>query len=746
MLSLRLPLLFTLGLASALGASPVDYVDPFLGVRGKGNVVIGPVLPHGSIHPSPNTPDGGHDGYHPDRPIRGFAQLHASGTGWGRYGNLLLSPQSGGLALDPLGHDSTKADERATPWSYAVTLSRYATRVEVSPTHHAASYRFTFPADDQAHLMLDLAHQIPGQIHPRIPVKDLGVTRSQLTLSPDGRSVSGSSRYDGGWGAGPYTVFFHAEIDRAPAESGTWKNASASAARSETWTAPGDRVGAWWRFSTRADEPVHLKIAVSFHSVERARVHLAREIPGWDHDAVAAAARAAWEKNLGLVAVEGGTPARRTQLYTALYHAQIMPRDRTGEFARYAPDAPMWDDHYAVWDTWRTKFPLMVMLQPDMVRGVIASFSERLRVDGRIRDSVTAGTGPAWSIADQGGNNVDNIIADAHAKGLRGVDWAAAWRVLEFNANHERRGNRGAVDRPDYDNPAYRENGWLPMGVMAVSNTLEYAYNDFLASRVARALGHTAEADRLLARSRQWQQLFNPDKESDGFAGFIMPRTADGAWVDWNPRLLGGSWKEPYYEGTAWNYSFFAPHQVARLVTLMGGPETFVRRLEFGLDEANKDDKGHPLIDVSNEPAFLAPQWFHHAGRPDLAARHLRRALARFTPAGYPGDDDSGAMSSYFVWGCLGLFPNAGQDLYYLNGPLFDRIVINRPDEGRLEITRRGEGDYVAAVTLNGKALDRSWIRHTELSPGSVLAFTMSPEPTDWARRGELPPSDDAAP
>jgi len=166
----------------------------------------------------------------------------------------------------------------------------------------------------------------------------------------------------------------------------------------------------------------------------------------------------------------------------------------------------------------------------------------------------------------------------------------------------------------------------------------------------------------------------------------------------------------------------------------MGGKDRFVERLEY----AHEKD----LIGFGNEPGFLAPALFHYAGRPDLSAKRVRRFVTtRFTLQGYPGDEDSGAMSSYYVWASIGLFPNAGQDIYFLNGPIFPRAVLMRPDEGRLEITRTGTGDYIAAVTINGQSFDRSWVMHAELKGDTILAFTMSDKPTAWGTRNP-PPSD----
>ncbi len=734
-----LPLPRSLAFASLLlalpllthAATPADVlaeIDPRIGVLALGSTVIGPSLPFGSIHPSPDTPGGGHDGYAPNKPIRGFSQTHVSGTGWGQYGNFLISPQIG-LATVPAEHESDKADEKAEAYQYQVRLTRYDILAQFAPTRHAALYRFTFPASEQAHILLNATHHIPGDIsnmmfrHLRRPVP------SELTLAADGRSLSGQSRYPGGFG-GAYTLYFYAEFDQAPAAFGTWRDATTQpGATAIASSGEQEHLGTYARFVTTAGETVQMKIAISFLSVAKARASLQAEIPAWDYAAVRDAAAQAWRDALASIAIEGGTPAQRTIFNTALFHTQIMPRDRTGEFARFAPTAPMWDDHYAIWDTWRTLYPLHALIRPDVVRDTVASFIERQRVDGAVPDTFIAGVN---QFREQGGNGVDQIIADAYVKKIPGIDWEKAYAVLQHNADHRRTGS--AFDRRGAPAP-YRDLGWIPAvekDVMSVSFTQEYAQNDYSAGLVAAGLGKTDDARRYFARSQQWQNLWNPATESDGFTGFMMPRQADGTWVEFDTKKYPGSWMPYFYEANSWTYSFFAPHQPERLIALIGGPERFIARLQHAL--------ARNLLKLDNEPSFLIPQLFHYVGRPDLAARTLHEITSKnFTLRGYPGDDDSGAMSSYYVWSKIGLFPNAGQDIYYLNGPAFPSAVVRRPDHSPLTITRTGTGIYIASARIDGRPLDRSWLRHGELSAAERLEFTMSDTPTDWAR-GTPPP------
>jgi len=714
------------------------FVDPRIGVDGigDGSTVIGPALPFGSIHPSPDTPNGSNAGYKAGQPIRGFSQTHVSGTGWGQYGNFLVSPRIG-LKTLPQDQDSPIADEHAQAHAYSVRLTRDDIGVQLTPTHHAAIYRFDFPAGEQSHLVFNAVHHIPGDIATHMFGYHNKPIPAQLQISADGRSLSGLADFSGGFG-GPYRLHFHAEFDRTPAAFGTWRNDSTQPGARSIGSTPGvkEQLGAWARFATRKGEPVQMKIAVSFHSVERARALLAREIPAFDFAAVRDAAAARWQTELSAFSIgsrKGSdsqvTDAERTKFYTAAYHAMLMPRQRSGEFARFAPDVPMWDDHYAIWDTWRTLFPLLALVRPDVVRDTVASFIERQRVDGAVADTFVASVN-RWG--EQGGNAVDMVIADAHARQVPGIDWNAAYAVMKHNADKRRTG-------PNFDDPKkgpgpYRSTGWIPAGIMSSSMSLEYSYNDFVAAQMAGVLGHGEDAKAYAERSRQWVNLWNPATISDGFSGFIMARNADGSWVDFDTKKYSGSWKPWFYESNAWTYSYFAPHQVARLVELMGGKARFIERLEYAFSKN--------YIDLFNEPSFLVPQLFHYVGRPDLAAKWLQRITGeRFTLKGYPGDDDSGAMSSYYIWSRMGLFPNAGQDIYFLNGPVFDHLDVRRPGLPPLQLRRQGAGIYVAAVTLNGKPVERSWLRHAELQGAALLEFTMSPTPTAWATQAPPPPS-----
>jgi predicted alpha-1,2-mannosidase len=706
-----------------------DYVNPFIGVNDSTtNCVIGPQLPFGSINPSPQTPDGSHDGYSPWQPIRGFGQLHVSGTGWGMYGQFLVSPQVG-LAIGETEHDSPKSNETAKSYYYSVNLDRYNIKSELTPAKHSAIYRFTFPKTDDANIILDVTHNIAMDIAPFIHG-----TFSEGEVKIDGikgNKINGHGKYKGGFSEGDYDLYFSAEINKTPKDFGTWLNKDISkGSRQSKLVKLNDRIGAIMSFSTKKDEVIYMKISVSLKSVKQADYWLKKEIPNWDFDKTKNTALKIWNEHLGKIKIEGVTEHDKIYFYTALYHSMLMPRDRTNDIAGFPENATIWDDQYTVWDTWRTAYPLWLLIKPQVIRDNINSFLTCYKVTNQTKDSFIAGK---VRFSEQGGNDIDNVIVDAYVKGLKGVNWEDAYKIIKHNADFGRLGFQGMERNDNFDSlmAKYKVTGWIPGGIMSCSMTLEYAYNDFCASEIAKGLGKSEDYNKYLERSKKWIALWNPDEKSDGFNGFIAPKTIDGKFIEIDPEKFWGSWKEYFYEASSWTYSFFVPHQLPKLIELMGGNETFVNRLNYGIK--------HDLVDYSNEPAFLAVQAFHYAGRPDLTSYWTAKLMnEKFTDNGYPGNDDSGAMSSWYVFSSIGFFPNAGQNLYYINGPKFNKVIVSL--ENKKQIVIEGENVskdniYIQSCTINEKKWDKSWFTQDDIKNGAIIKIKMGAEPSQtWGK------------
>ena len=699
--------------------SLVPYVDTKVGViDDKGsNCVIGPQLPFSSINPSPQTPEGEHDGYAANQPIRGFGQLHVSGTGWGKYGHFLLSPQIG-LKIGETEHDSPATDEVTMPNYYKAKLTRYGITAEVTPREHAAIYRFTFPESGEANIAMDVTHSLTRDI-----AKYIGgsVKANSVKIDPSSPDkFSGMIEYEGGFSGGYYKLYFTAQLDKKPSTFGVWKNGNIqNGVREAVLTNGEDRIGSFFTYKTRKDEVIKLKIAISFNSVEQAQKYLSAEIPAWDFDAVKTYGEKKWNTILSNIIVNEAPAIRMKMFYSALYHCLIMPRDRTNEFPAFG-NMELWDDHFAVWDTWRTLFPLLTIIQPDVIGRNVQAFINRWKVNGKVKDAYIAGNDMA---EEQGGNDVDNIVADAIIKDINGFNKAEAYQYLKFSADHERKaaplmvGEKGLEQN---DSLFYRQYGWLPGGVMAQSTALEYSYNDYCTALAAKKLGYQDDYKKYFTRSQQWVNMWNPNLESRGFKGFICPKTAAGEWIPIDATYFWGSWKRYFYEANAWTYSFFVPHDIDKLIELNGGNERFVKKLNYGFKNS--------LMELANEPSFLTTRLFTNAGRPDLTCYWVNYVMDNlFTEYAMPGNDDSGAMSSWWLFSAMGFFPNAGQNIYYLNSPLFKSVTIQRP-AGNIEISAPNRTDktiYIDKVTVNGRDCSKGMITYDDIKNGAKINYIL---------------------
>ena len=704
--------LFSLSVAAGEDSGVSRLVDPLIGVVGHGSCMPGPCLPHASIYPSPDTLKSAPSGYVEGKEVVGFSQLHTQGTGGTpSYGNILVSPRLG-PGITEAEHASPVADVQAACHSYRARLTRWDTRCTVVPAAHSALYRFEFPAGDDARLVFDVARKIG---------KATALKVGDVKIDPSTGTITGGGTYDGNWNPAPYRLFFCAKVDARPTGFGTWTGNKSAAGSSTASIQKRDRLGAWLRFDTRQTKTVQLKIAVSFVSAARAAELLEREIPGWDLDGLQAQATRAWDNALAVITVPGMPADEQRRFYTHLFHSMVQPRDRSGDAAEWPADVPFWDDHYTMWDTWKTLFPLMAIVQPEMVAGNVRSFVERQRRNGVVASAFTQGR--EYHVG-QGGDDVDNIIADAYAKKIPGIDWQAAWTVLEADA---------AKRTADY-----RNRGWVtPEGkhdycqrMKSASGTIAFAYNDWCAAQVAEGLGMHAEAKRLLERSRSWRNVWDASLTDSGFSGFVRNRHADGRFSA-TPARKG--YNTDFYEGTCWIYSYVIPHDVPGMIEAMGGRQRFTERLQFALT--------NDLIDFTNEPSFMTPWLFDAVQRPYLASYWADKVRGKFSDSGTPGDDDSGAMGSLYVFLDAGFFPVAGQDLYYLHGPRASAFIFHLAGGKTFTVTAKNAGGnriYIQSAMLNGQPLTAPVIRHGDIVAGGTLELVMGEEPSAWGCGGEF--------
>jgi len=691
------------------------WVDPRIGTGGMGyaygSCFVGAAAPHGLAKPGPDTngPDFGtisfqhYSGYFAgDDRIQGFASLHLHGTGATDYGILSVMPT---LAFDP-GKTSVvdyeahfaKADEHPAAGYYDVTLDS-TIRVELTATQRVAVERFTLPSAGT--VLIDLGKTLSGGM----------VDAAEIHVDDAAHEFTGSMHHLGGMSAGfgGYTLYFVARGEWTASQS--WANGTALAVPAGAST---------------------LAIGLSLVSLEGARANLAAEVPAVDFDAVKTATVAAWEAKLGVVKLTAETETQLRIFYTSLYHAFLMPSvigDVDGTYqlvGQAAHVAQGWNQmsDLSLWDTYRSVSSLYAWLAPESARDSARSlvgFDDGL------------GAYPKWPLAigETGtmlGASAEVVIADAQLRGVSDVAAAQAWPALRAAAMDPVSPPGGRGGRNDVE--SYMQYGYVPNTAgRSVSTTTEYAHDDFALAQLAGALGNTADHDALLLRSHGWQKLFDPA------TGFLRGRDAAGALS--NKPFDEFVWADDYAEADAWQSTFMAGvHDPDGIATVFGGRDAAVAKLKELFDQAKTDfETADPSAAnfprkwywAGNEPDLNAPFLFGQLGHPELTAewtRWIEDTIYTDQPDGIPGNDDGGAMGSWYVLSTLGLFPVAGSDLWLLGAPRFPQARVNVAGH-ELVIERQGSGIHVASATLDGAAISGS-ITHAQLVGATKLVFTMT--------------------
>ena len=718
------------GLAAPFGRAEADnnlHVDPFLGTLGYGNVYPGVTVPFGFIQVSPDTGKGsGAAGYKFDKNINGFSQQHISGMAGPTLGQLSLFPLTGTLT-DPANITSTgKSAESATPGYYTVTLAPWDVKVELAATRHVAFHRYTFPAHDQSRILVDAGHILYGTGGDWGSGKPLG---GEVQINSANREVFGHMTYQGGRGSFKWKIFFSARFDTAFSSSGTWDDTAVL--NDGSVIGVGAETGAYINLKTTAGQVVNARVAVSYRSLEQARGYLTDTAVSPDFEVARSQTAALWTAALSTIQIEGGTADQSTQFYTALYRVHQTPNDWTGESPERYGNRTYFENILCMWDTFRTVNPLLTLIQPSVQAGIVNTLLAYHQVDGW--------TGDAHNVHNfghvQNGSNADVIIADAYVKKLPGIDWKSAYAAVRKNAFVDPmpdRTTRPHVGRFRLND--YRKLNYFPTDATAsktlqsVSRTLEYVYNDFSVYTMAKDLGTAEDVADLKGRLLWYKNHWDKD------TGFMRGRSAAGAWHEpFDP--VKSETGPQYYEGHAWTWSWYVPHDAQGLVNLLGGNEAFVKKLTIACDQHYQ---------AWNEPAMLQTYFFTHAGRPDLTQFYIRKALGNFTTArnGLPGNDDSGTTSAWIAWALLGIYPNAGQDFYYIGSPAFTKATVQLADGKKLVISAPAASatkKYISAATLNGKPWNQAWLRHSDFINGAALELTMSDQPSKWGTQTPPP-------
>lgn len=732
------------------------FVNPLIGSEGLGNVFIGPSAPFGMIKPGPDNDVHANSGYSSatTKEIYGFSQVHVSGTGGGpKYGNISVMPFSSEETTVAINQTSLRSDEQVKLGYYSVMLDKWNIQTQITTSDRAAFYHFSYPTDTKRFIKIDLGKFL-GE--PSIP--DPEAREAQQFVSSEieiisATEVCGYSRIRGGWNNGAaYTVYFSAVFDQPFTQYSTWKGEKIYPGQ-KIQIDTGEKTGAILQFEGSKDD-IQMKIGISFLSSLKARSNIDKEIPHWNFDTTLKYVQDKWEDIFRRVEVNADAAGDlKTMLYTGLYHTMLMPVNRTGENPLWENNAPYYDDFYAVWDTYRSSSPLITLLTPSRQVDIVNSMLEIFKRDGYMPDARSGNSNGRT----QGGSNGEVVIADAFVKGLTGIDYKVALEAMLKDAtvppgdNEEHAGRGGLTD--------YNRLGYVSIDYVRAGNrTLEYSYNDYCLAVVAKAIKRRGEYWRFIRQADNWQNLWR-DIEDRGTRGFIMPKDAHGNWVDsiqcnakwgrvtyvpFTPEMQDWPicvcwWCGFFYEANSWEYSLSVPHDIAKLISLTGGKEAFEKRLNTLFDRG--------LYNVANEPSFLSPNLYHWLGKPHLSNERIHSIIDNnynTSRSGIPGNDDSGAMSSWLAFHMIGLYPNAGQSYYLINAPYFEKTTIHQ-DNGKpftiQAINLSKQNRYIESATLNGVEYTKSWIEHSDITNGGTLILKMGSKPSQKWGHDILPPS-----
>ena len=732
-----------------------QYIRPIIGTQRMGHTYPGATSPFGMVQLSPDTdtiPYEQNGKYNPDvykycagyqyddKTIVGFSHTHFSGTGHSDLGDFLIMPTVGELSLNPgiagqprSGYRSafSHSTEVAEADYYKVKLEDYNILAELTTTTRVGVHQYTFPATEQAHIILDLMHGIYNY-------EDKNVW-TFVRVAND--TLVTGYRQTNGWGR-TRTVYFAMSFSKPFYEYGS-RNYSKRQVYRGFWgkfdqnhnfpDLAGRQLRMHFDFHTQAGEKILVKFALSSVSTDGALLNLRTEAPGWDFDQYRRQGQEAWNAELNRLRIEGGK-AQKENFYTALYHAYINPTiymDVDGSYRGldqldHKADGFVNYTTFSLWDTHRALHPLFNILQPrrnaDMIRSMLAHY-----------DQSAEHMLPVWShYANENwcmsGYHSVSVIADAIVKGNTPFDAGKALDACIATSNHRSFEGLGS----------YIDNGYIPSesNGTSVSTTMEYAYDDWAIAQAAKKLNRQEIYTTYMKRSENYKNVFDPS------IGYMRPRLKDGSFRQSFDVLSTNG--QGFIEGNAWNYTLYVPHDPATLITMLGGKKKFVQHLDSLFTMELPDKFFAETEDITrdgiignyvhgNEPSHHVAYLYNWTDQPWKTQERVRMILEkqyRPSPDGLGGNDDCGQMSAWYIFTALGFYPVApGSNEYSLGSPAVDGAVLQLENGKTFAIEVKDQGEknvYVKKVTLNGQPLTRRYITHEEIINGGKLVFYMS--------------------
>lgn len=719
------------------------YVNPFIGTGGHGHTHPGAMLPHGMIQPGPDTRIDGWDScsgyYYEDSTINGFAHTRLSGTGCADFGDFLLMPTVGEQKVEYLGKESQQRpfasafshrNEYAEPGYYSVFLDTYGVKAELTATERAAMHRYTFPESKESGFILDMDYNIQQQTNQVMEVEAVNDT----VLCGYKRSAYWAWQQD---------LYFYAVFSKPFTHT----------LYTDTIEEGGQQIPVCkmlLRFDTAEDEQVMVRFSISSVDGEGARQNLLAELPDWDFDKVRADARKTWNDCLSKIEVKTEDPDQLAIFYTAMYHAFLSPNLFTDVDGRYLgmdlkvhttdKEDPVYTT-FSIWDTFRALHPLLTIIDPHTNESYIRSLLKKQREGGVF---------PKWDCAANYtgtmiGYHAASIITDAYVKGYRDFDVREAYQACLRTAEYDTTGIVGpkwlvpfVMPRARYYKDAL---GYIPCDLEneSVAKALEYAYDDWCISVLADSLGDVETRDKYARFAGAYKSYFDPETR------FMRGRDSKGKWrTPFNPRSSTHR-SDDYCEGTAWQWTWFVPHDVPGLVGLMGGEEAFASKLDSLFTVSSELEGETVSADISgligqyahgNEPSHHIIHLYNYVNRPWRTQELVDSVLHsqyRNAPDGLSGNEDCGQMSAWYILNAMGFYQVCpGEPVYSIGRPLFEEVTIHLPGQKDFVIRTKNnskENKYVQSILLNGKPLEQPFFTHSDLTAGGVMEISMGAEP-----------------
>ena len=740
-----------------------DYaklVDPMIGTDWNGHTFPGATLPYGMVQLSPDTKTetwNNCSGYHySDKSILGFSHTHYSGTGAGGGSDIMFMPTVGNIQLNSGENkgtdnyvrtdgetklntdefDNTKNgyrskfshdNEFASPGYYSVFLDDYEVQAELTTTQRVGFHKYTFPKTQQANIILDLVHG--NSDWP-----------DSLFLQVKNNEISGYRAASGGLD-GTKTIYFVAEFSKPFESYGLVVNDTILDKRT---SAKGKNVKAFFRFSTNENESILLKVAISTINIEGARKNMKAELPKWDFELTRKSAEEVWNIELNKIDIEGGTKEQQKIFYTALYHSFIHPNIYMDVDRQYRSTngkvykADDFDNYtnFSLWDTFRALHPLQTIINPERTTQFIKTFIERYEHALNMPIMEFSGN-ECYSMI---GYHSLPVMADAYVKGIRDYDVQKAFNAMKQLADGERTGKK-----------AYLQYGFIPFDFkgQAASRTLEYSYDDWCVTRLARDFNET-DYQYYNQRGKFYQNIYSKKH------GFMCPKSSAYKWLE-NFDPMEGT--HQFTEANAYQYTPSVMQDIEGLIKLIGGDKEFEKWLDISFS-TETDTTKMTIPDVTgmigqyahgNEPSHHIAYLYNYVGTAHKTQKLIRQILTTLythKPDGISGNEDAGQMSAWFVLSSMGFYSvTPGMNYYVIGSPLFDKVTINLENGKKFKIIAKNnkpENVYIQSVTLNEKPYSKSHLKHADIINGSELVFNMGKEPnTEWGKTKENRPYSD---